>query len=181
MGNCFKNNASYDVVTGKIQRSDPAAAARFAREVADTGETHPDYDKLNKVVCWNAVLACAEEHGGLRKGSIAVTAKSWDDFVHMNDDYQIRTAADMHQVPEGSFIGFFDTNYPPNILIMHAMMATGNGMACGNKNSCLGIGRHGGWEMLNLGADEHWVDGSWCIIDSKGSFRNLKVYYRSDW
>jgi len=52
-------------------------------------------------------------------------------------------------VPQGSIPGFVEDHHGKRILI-HAMIATGHGMAAGDKNSCIGVANDFGWELLDL-------------------------------
>mmetsp|Transcript_4336 Transcript_4336/g.6620 ORF Transcript_4336/g.6620 Transcript_4336/m.6620 type:complete len:185 (-) Transcript_4336:191-745(-) len=184
MGNCLKSSSPAGgnelARPNNIQRvSDLNGAATYARHVAGLDHTDPAYVDLSSRMCWNAVTRCAEVAGGMLQDSMVVSSNSYDHFIPKLDARRITTAAEMANVPEGSFIGFFDDDTG---FIIHAMMATGNGQAAGNKNSCIGIGAHVGWEILNLADNERWNNnGMWCAIFARGHVREISVYYRLDW
>ena len=102
-------------------------------------------------MCWDAVAHCQKLAGAADSGSI--TIDSHDQVISMSDD-AIGTAEAMRKVPQGAFIGFFEAGK-----LVHAMVATGQGLAAGTKNACLGIGNPIGWEIVDLAGGLTWGGG----------------------
>ncbi len=126
--------------------NDGPTAARIALEAARGGGTY--FTALSGEMCWDAVGLCQGRGAG--RG------------VNEND-VRVSGAHDILGVPDGASIGFFH-----NGILIHEMIAVGNGNACGNKNACIGYGQPIGWEMLDL-----------CIGWNGDAFgpRNLVVRY----
>lgn len=138
-------------------------AARVARDAATT--QNADYLALCQLMCWDAVVYCAQKGG--YTSTAPVTGASAAHFVPQNQP--VTNAATMRTLPQGAFIGFFHGG-----TLVHAMMATGHGLAAGTKNGCVGVGRDMGWEILNLADDALWRN------DGFGP-RGLKVHARLAW
>ena len=138
-------------------------AARVARDAATLqGDT---YLQLSGMMCWDAVAHCQALGGGPAATSITV-----GDHLHYisTSDPSVTSAAEMRRVPQGAFIGFFHGG-----LLVHAMIATGHGLAAGNKNQCIGIGQPVGWEILDLASRLTWSGGG-----ARTPGRVLAVHYR---
>ena len=137
--------------------------------------------KLNEEMCWNAVVLCArlskvinEEESKKLKPQNGIEYKMYSNFVDPEKDTLVRNVEEMVKVPKGSFIGFFETLSKEeehqsiklkagDKILIHAMLAVGDGKAAGNKNSCIGIGSFVGWEILNLAGDLRWMEGDNCF------------------
>jgi hypothetical protein len=128
--------------------NDGRTAARIAREAARGRGTY--FTALSAQMCWDAVAAC--QNRGPGRG---VT----------EGDPEVTGAHDVRYIPEGASIGFFD-----GPVLVHEMISTGNGLACGNKNACIGMGNPVGWEELDL------CRGNW--QGSSFGPRGLTVRYR---
>lgn len=136
-------------------------AARVARDAA-TSKTAL-YRELSALMCWDAVARCMEL-AGTRINPRQITGTSYAHVV-TPDDPAIDGRGTMQSIPQGSFIGFFDGDR-----LIHAMIATGYGMAAGNKNACVGVGAPVGWEILNLADELDW---------GNVGHRGLTVHYRA--
>ena len=138
-------------------------AARFARDAATSkGDL---YLQLSSMMCWDAVQHCQSLAGG--GGGGAITTGSHGHAIRLTDP-SVTSASEMRQVPQGAFIGFFSVGR-----LVHAMIATGHGMAAGNKNACIALGSPVGWEILDLAGRLTWRDRG---IAAGG--RSLSVRYR---
>lgn len=126
-------------------------AAGYARDCA-TNTASPGFIKLSGLMCWDAVMMCALDSGAIDRNKhqsiMPIHFNDFERFVKMSDPI-VSDANNMRQVPQGSFLGFFETKDGTTKLI-HAMIATGQGCAAGNKNMCIGIGKAVGWEILNI-------------------------------
>ncbi len=137
-------------------------AARIARDAAR--EKNGDYYDLTKMNCWQGVLHCQARAGA---SSGPVGSYSYEGVISLKDQ-AVANANGTKAIPEGAFIGFFD-----GARLMHAMIATGNGTAAGNVNSCVGFGHDVGWEVLDL-AGLKWSDGRVAVGD-----RQIDVRHRA--
>ncbi len=122
-------------------------AAQIGRDAA-TDQNSADFKTLSSLMCWDAVAEVQAKAGMKRQTDIG--GKKCDHVVSLSDQ-PITGKQEMQSVPQGAFIGFFRDG-----TLIHAMLATGAGIAAGNKNECIGIGRPVGWELLNLAADLNW-------------------------
>jgi hypothetical protein len=136
-------------------------AAQIARDAATS--KNQDYLTLSALMCWDAVVECHTKAGAPRPNGI-----QFNNYQHVISlsDTPVTNADEMRKVPQGAFIGFFEGDR-----LIHAMIATGAGLAAGNKNACLGIGSPVGWEILDLGNLAVWSGGG-------ATTRNLQVRYR---
>lgn len=139
-------------------------AAQIARDAA-TSQSGYYYDLSGKM-CWDAVVFCMVQAGAPDPGSI--TSHGFNHVVSTGDP-AVNSSADMRHVPQGAFIGFFDGER-----LIHAMIATGHGLAAGNKNACIGIGGPVGWEILDVAGRLHWTGAG---VSAEG--RALTVHYRA--
>ena len=121
-------------------------AAQIARDAATGRNEH--YLSLSSKMCWDAVAHCQQLAGAHIGGGI--TSDGYNHVISLSDP-TINNRSTMWQIPQGSFIGFFD-----NTRLIHAMIAVGFGMAAGNKNACIGIGAPIGWEILDLAGRLGW-------------------------
>lgn len=110
---------------------------------------------LGSLMCWTAVIQCAELAGVLNKSQATVmnsriTAEHWTEFLPP-DAPRVDSKYELQKVPTGSFLGFFryDDGHQRMELI-HAMIYLGNGWAAGTKNQCIGLGSPNGWESVDL-------------------------------
>ena len=145
--------------------------AMAEREAGEDGRTGL-YGELTALMCWSAVAHCAYKAG-------SITEKKCENIKNLDvanseayvttADTEVKDASVMSDVPAGSFLGFFNGD-----TIVHGMLALGKGRAAGNKNSCIGIGAHLGWQILDLAADLHWhaAGGFW------DGWRRLTIHYR---
>ena len=124
-------------------------AAQIARDAAT--EQSEFYLALSSMMCWDAVIA-AQTKAGVKKPKPVTVDKS--DHVIKLSDPAVTSKGEMQKVPQGAFIGVFRGG-----TLVHAMIATGAGIAGGNKNECIGIGSPVGWELLNLAQDLKWEAG----------------------
>ena len=106
-----------------------------------------------------------------------IHANSYANYVTPNDT-AVTTAAEMRKVPQGSFLGFFNEQVNPPVLL-HAMIATGHGTACGGKNSCIGVGKDVGWELHDLAGRLRWAPGTNGIAAPLGMSRSGQEVTRS--
>jgi len=146
------------------------SAAVMARKIAETTETatgafRPEFLKLVDLMCWDAVayfayLAKMIEESKFESIKGGAAAKNLVSTSHQ----QARNAT---TIPEGHAIGFFTDNDE----IIHAMLSTGGGKACGTKNACIGIGGPVGWEMLDLTTLQSHADGTF-------GPRKLRIFHR---
>lgn len=141
----------------------PVAAA-YARDCA-TSTASAGYLALSKEMCWDAVVLCARQSGAIDERQYRalqhIFPTSFSAFVRMIDPI-VGDAAAMRQVRQGSFLGFVEMRQNVPTLI-HAMIATGHGLAAGNKSSCIGIGSHVGWEILDLAGRLDWAPHTNCF------------------
>lgn len=163
-------------------------AAAYARDAA-TNTSGNAWLTQSSDMCWDAVILCAFNAKVISKQLFTklyknIHANSYAKYVTPNDT-AVTTAADMRKVPQGSFIGFFNAQINPPVLL-HAMIATGHGTACGNKNSCVGVGKHVGWELHDLAGKLRWVPGTSGIAAPRGTSSSgqevtlpVHVYYRT--
>jgi hypothetical protein len=156
---------SCDSSTSQPNRSNLAAAA-FARQRANDAAS-ADYRILSARTCWDAVKYCALKSGVIdRRTHNRLSA--YQDLI-TNSNSQIRSAEEMRCLPPGHVIGFFKHASPVSI---HAMISTGEGMAAGNKNDCIGVGNFVGWEELDLAHGLRWTPSGEVIgplgIDEEG-------------
>jgi len=134
--------------------------------------------KLSELMCWDAALLCASAANGIHSSSVNLSAK---DF-HLVEAEQysaifpkdsrttqwVDSRTQLLSLPVVGFVGFVDQN-PANKL-RHVMIYTGEGMGCGNKNSCvLRRGLDVGWQHLSL--TEFWTD-----VDFGGSAHTRMIY-----
>lgn len=132
-------------------------AAQIARDAATGGGGV--FLELSALMCWDAVIRCQVKAGGQAPGDHGVSM----------DDTPVNNPDDMRHVPQGAAIGFFEGG-----TLIHAMLATGHGLAAGNKNACIGIGGPVGWEILDLAGGVTWTGGR-----VQNPQRLLEVRYRS--
>jgi hypothetical protein len=139
-------------------------AAAYARDCA-TNPASPGYLALSREMCWDAVVLCARQSGAIGEHQYEamrhITATSFSPFVRMIDPI-VGDAGAMRRVAQGSFLGFVEiqNNLPK---LVHAMIATGQGLAAGTKNACIGIGGPVGWEILDLAGKLRWVPQTNCF------------------
>ena len=156
-----------------------------------------EYLELSSLMCWSATIRCALNAGAItavraQRLESLDWAEDFSPFVSRGDT-RVRTPAEMRLVPAGAFIAFIRVDPPDAYFrfvhdmrgkrhIVHAMLSLGNGWAAGNKNSCVGIGHHVGWEVLNLADGLNWINGRYDAIN--GYPRNasasmpLRIRYR---
>ncbi|MBW8833040.1 MAG: hypothetical protein JF606_27390 [Burkholderiales bacterium] len=126
-------------------------AGQIARDAATAGKEdmkNEVFAELSAAMCWDAVIRC-QFRAGVKDPGFVTTAKH--DHVISLDDKPVNNKQAMWQVPQGASIGFFRER-----TLVHLMIATGAGLAAGNKNACIGIGAPVGWEVLNLAQDLNW-------------------------
>lgn len=139
-------------------------AAQIARDGA-TDQSSAVFKECSAKMCWDAAIAC-QVRAGLKQPKPVTTADH--DHVISLKDKPVTNPSEMNGVPQGASIGFFRGEQ-----LVHFMIATGAGLAAGNKNACIGIGNPGGWEILNL-AKIKWEQGG--FMD--GAKRLTFVRYR---
>ena len=151
--------------------------ARHARDSA-TG-LGDDYRDLSARMCWDAAASCVVRAGGATPRPGTITADRFGDYVRLTDPI-VGDADAMRKVPQGTLLGFVELRNGTPTLV-HAMVATGHGLAAGNKNDCVGVGKSVGWEILDLAGGLKWIDGAKAISApsplSPGG-RRLTVYAR---
>jgi hypothetical protein len=125
-------------------------AAQIARDAAT--EQSDFYLTLSALMCWDAVVE-AHNKAGIKKPKKPISGTDCKHVISL-DDKVVASKGEMQKVPQGAFIGFFRDG-----TLVHAMIATGAGIAGGNKNECIGIGSPVGWELLNLAGDLKWEAG----------------------
>ncbi|MGB3592989.1 MAG: hypothetical protein WA994_02355 [Ornithinimicrobium sp.] len=146
--------------------------ARYAADVARAGIRSDLYRELSGLMCWDAVIRCALNGGAISlQRAEELTHIDWREnfarFVSPHDTL-VRTPEEMKRVPAGAFIAFIEVDQPDQVRrshhiwkgrrhILHAMISIGDGWAVGNKNSCIGIGEHVGWEALDLADELNWI------------------------
>ncbi len=150
--------------------------ARHARDSATAGDG-ADYLDLSSRMCWDAAAACVVRAGGNTPQPGTITADHFGSFVRLTDPL-VSDADAMRKVAQGALLGFVETRDGKPVLV-HAMVAVGHGMAAGNKNDCIGVGKSVGWEILDLAGELQWIDGVQAIqapspYDPQG--RRLKVF-----
>ena len=142
---------------------------RFAETAAVGGFGH---EELSGLMCWDAALRCAQKAGCITEFRAKMLAQmdwadDFSDFVAATDT-RVQTPDDMREVPAGAFLAFIRVDPPDRFNrffhinkgrrhIVHAMVSLGDGWAAGNKNSCIGIGNHIGWEKLDLASGLNWI------------------------
>jgi hypothetical protein len=133
-------------------------AAAFATKSATAGMNDAGFKELSGLMCWDAVIRCALKGNAIEK-KVADAAKIFGDkpesykaFIDPTKDTIVPDAKSMRAVPQGCFLGFFE-NAGGKLTMIHAMMSTGQGLAAGNKNDCIGVGNTVGWEICNLAGD----------------------------
>jgi hypothetical protein len=144
------------------------SAARFARQAArNKGK---DFRQLSAKMCWDAVKHCVVQAAPfLGKNRYKhIDAKMG---LVSSGDPEVRSAAEMRTVPEGSILGFFDGDTP-----IHVMVSLGGGWAAGNKNDCVGVGSPVGWEELNL-AERLWTEEA-VRVRTRGGNRTVTIHHR---
>ena len=141
-------------------------AAQIGRDAA-TDQNSADFISLSALMCWDAVAQVQAKAGLKRQTNIG--GKNCDHVISLTDP-AVTSKQEMQAVPQGAFVGFFRDG-----TLIHAMLATGAGIAAGNKNECIGIGRAVGWELLNLASDLKW--GGSGFTDPGG--RLILVRYRA--
>jgi len=163
------------------------AAAGYATRVAQNTAL-PDYLDLSGKMCWVAALYCAVQADALSKKYFEkvqhqITFQTYSFFV-CPTDAAIVSAIEMRALPQGCILAFFDFSFTPAKLV-HAMISSGAGFACGNKNSCIGVGRDVGWESHNLAEKLKWAAGTdgftapeTDVSPGKSKTRILKIRYR---
>ena len=161
----------------------PLASAQALKSHAEAVANDPggqEYLELSSLMCWSAAIRCALNAGAIT----AIKAQRLESLDWSEDfsafvsraDTRVRNAAEMRSVPAGAFIAFIRVDPPDAYFrfiddprgkrhIVHAMLSLGNGWAAGNKNSCVGIGRHVGWEILNLADGLNWTGGKYDAIN----------------
>jgi hypothetical protein len=177
-------NAATKAATIPAGRKSPGEqAADFAIKCADDINAHC-YKELSSKMCWDAVILCAYNSQAISKKMYEamkdkITTEKYSAFI-ANTDPVIDNADAMRKVPKGSYLGFIEIS--TNKLI-HAMIATGDGYAAGNKNSCIGIGRPVGWENLNIADGLNWMPEFKCVNavpkEDKSVQRRIKIQYRA--
>lgn len=141
---------------------------------AATKKNSEQFHTLSSLMCWSAVIRCAQYAGAITKDRADRLERiNWkEDFSSFvsHSDTLVRTPHEMLMVPPGAFIAFYRVDQPDprhrfendwlgKRRIVHAMLSLGYGHAAGNKNSCIGIGHDVGWERLNLVYDLNWIRG----------------------
>lgn len=158
-------------------------AAAYARDSA-TNLGGAAYLKLSAAMCWDAVLLCVRESGALSGSALTalgvIAPTQFSGFVRMIDPL-VPDAAAMRLVPQGSLLAFVE--HKDNIpTLIHAMIATGHGLAAGNKNACIGIGNPVGWEILDLAGGLDWRGGTNCfnaVPRGQAATRLVQIRYRA--
>ncbi len=148
-------------------------AAEYARRVAQSiGK--PEHNDLSSKMCWDAVLLCLSKSGAMSDGEVSAMKPSsdqWANFIRAQDPV-VGSADAARRVPQGAILGFVD---PGSGKLIHAMLSVGAGMAAGNKNSCIGLGKAVGWELLDLSRLQWQIGSDSFKADGK---RTLKLYQR---
>jgi hypothetical protein len=163
----------------------PLASAQALKTHAENAAFNTqgaEFAELSGLMCWSAVIRCALNAGAITplKAQLLERLDWKEDFSKFiaPSDTRVRNADDMRKVPAGAFIAFIRVDPPDPFFkffnihkgkrhIVHAMLSLGNGLAAGNKNSCVGIGHHVGWERLNLADDLNWrTNGHYDAIDA---------------
>lgn len=125
-------------------------AAQIARDSAT--QKSDFYMGLSALMCWDAVIETYAK-AGIKKPAKPISGTDCAAVISLTDT-PVTSKAEMQKVPQGAFLGFFRDG-----TLVHAMIATGAGIAAGNKNACIGIGGPVGWELLNLAEDLKWEAG----------------------
>jgi hypothetical protein len=160
-------------------------ASAYAAQCATTPGS-PGYVELSGPQCWHSVILCWYRSGAIDENRYLALKNGWlahDNFSALIGlrDPVVRNAFAMHEVPQGSFLGFIEVKQfqPPKLI--HSMIATGHGCAAGNKNGCIGIGKGVGWEILNLREQLTWFQDTYCINAVPPGFpgqRLIELHYR---
>ena len=154
-----------------------AYAASVARGcVADSQE----FRKLSSMMCWDAVTHCALLAGIIDQNKYKLL-KGYGRHTRLirTSNTVVANAGAMAIVPQGHIIGFFEDQ-----TMIHVMLSTGFGMAAGNKNDCVGVGRSVGWQVVNLQTGLKWVTGGHIKAprgpNNRGVIieRDVNVYHR---
>jgi hypothetical protein len=140
-----------EMPTTDKQKNSAAFATKSATEPNSQG-----FKDLSSKMCWEAAAYCFQKGAAIDdKGFKAAQAikgtepKTYAAFIDTAKDPVVADANAMRAVPQGCFLGFFTVDGSKKTLI-HAMISTGQGLAAGNKNECIGIGNPVGWEIINL-------------------------------
>lgn len=126
-----------------------AAASAYALKCLDIG--HQRYRKVSALMCWDAVYRVAMKGG-------CITAEQFERLKTTTPrdvlcrGYRIMNPGEMGRLPAGWVIYFNEGPTP-----VHAMISTGMGWACGNKNDCVGVGKSVGWEAHDLAGTLEWT------------------------
>lgn len=159
-------------------------AAGYATQNA-TDQTTDGYLALSGSMCWDAVVMCAANSGAITEADKqllgSITATNFSTFVRTTDPI-VKSAADLRRVPQGAFMAFIENKGTPTLI--HAMIATGHGLAAGNKNACIGVGSPVGWEILDLGGKLNWVPNTDSFnavppAQQRGNTRLVQIRYRA--
>lgn len=157
-------------------------AAAYARDNA-TNRSSDGYSELSAKMCWDAVVHCLVKSGAMPNAQSefgGISATGFSQFVRMADPV-VGDAAAMRRVPEGALLGFVEhKNNTPTLI--HAMIATGQGLAAGNKNLCIGFGNPVGWEILDLANKLQWIPGQDlfnAVPRGQSSVRLVQIRFRT--
>jgi len=110
-----------------------------------------EYMKLSSQMCWTATFHVALLAGCIDQAKYNTLKSNARIESALAGGQRIRNATEMRGVPGGYLIYFVHGVKP-----IHAMISTDNGMAAGNKNNCVGVGKAVGWEQLNLASNLDW-------------------------
>ena len=139
-----------------------SAAGRTAAQYARDSATNPasyGFRVLSAQMCWDAVKLCLFNSGAISQATndgMRGHTHNYQTFIRTHDPV-VADANQMRLVPQGAILGFIDLDH--NNILVHAMVATGHGLAAGNKNDCIGLGHSIGWELLDL-SKLAWVQGA---------------------
>ena len=128
-------------------------AANFASKMCAVNST--DFSNLTALMCSDAVKYCAFKAGIIDQNKYHRIQGKYD--LVAPTDQMIVGANAMYRLERGNVIGFYwQTDNGP--ILVHAMISLGNGLAAGNKNDCVGVGRPLSWEKLDLSCNLKWAD-----------------------
>lgn len=153
---------------GMGKSADPRrAGAAVAMAQAATDQNHAQFGNLSSDMCWDAVKRC-----GVAARAIDPNLDAQHGLVSPTD-HPITSRAAMENLPAGHAVGFFEGNR-----LAHVMLSVGDGHACGNKNSCVGVGRDIGWESLDLKSLQWNGAGGITAPGTHSRYRTLEVRSR---
>ena len=110
-----------------------------------------EYLQLSSEMCWTAAFHVALLAGCITQAKYNQLKAATAIDAALSGGNRVSSAEAMRAVL-GGYIIYFKHGEKP----IHAMVSAGGGMACGNKNDCVGVGRAIGWEQVDLAGGLDW-------------------------